>query len=284
MTDEAITSNDAAIAAPSNEDSFLNSLPEDLRGDPSIKDFKSVADLAKSYTHAKSMIGNSIRIPTEDASDEVKNEFYEKIKSVKGIIKVDSTDSVYDYLGRPASPDEYKIEAGIDLDPEMSKQFKELAHQAGLNNEQVNKLVGFEAARAQAQQEQLQHAQESAIKSLQSEWGPDYQNRLNGAKEAARAWAQKYPEVDALINDPVTGNNPGFIAMLSELAKHAQEGDSPVSLASGIKYGISASDAKDQISDIRSNRKHPYHNQSDPLHRDAVAKMNQLYSIAYSGE
>ena len=45
----------AADAAPAV--SFLDTLPEDLRGEPSLRNFNDVGALAKSYTHAQRMIG-----------------------------------------------------------------------------------------------------------------------------------------------------------------------------------------------------------------------------------
>ena len=58
MSEEATPSAgspDVADAAPAV--SFLDTLPEDLRGEPSLRNFTDVGALAKSYTHAQRMIG-----------------------------------------------------------------------------------------------------------------------------------------------------------------------------------------------------------------------------------
>ena len=40
---------------------FLDSLPEDLRNEPSLRLFSDPASLAKSYVHAQRMIGASMK-------------------------------------------------------------------------------------------------------------------------------------------------------------------------------------------------------------------------------
>jgi len=50
-----------------------------LDGDANFEKFESVADLAKSYTEATSMIGNSVRFRSEDAGDEARADFNQKM-------------------------------------------------------------------------------------------------------------------------------------------------------------------------------------------------------------
>jgi hypothetical protein len=72
-----------------------------------------------------------------------------------------------------------------------------------------------------------------------------------------------------------------LIKALSELHGVMQE-KGAVSSTSGVKYGLSAEDAKNQLDDIRSNPSHAYYNVGDPSHEAAVAKVNKLYSVIYS--
>jgi hypothetical protein len=68
--------------------SFIDSLPEDLRSEPSLADFKDLSGLAKSYVSAQKMLGSSVRIPTEEASPEAREEFYSKLQSVPGVVRI----------------------------------------------------------------------------------------------------------------------------------------------------------------------------------------------------
>lgn len=275
------------INTESSTSSFLDALPEDLRGNESLKDFKDVAGLAKSYVSAKSMLGSSIRIPGEDASDEARQEFYEKLQSIPGVTRLPDMDNpeamadLFNKLGRPESPDKYNVELPEELgiNSEMYSEFAKIAYEAGLTQEQVNKVMGFEVGRLKAEAEHMTEQREAAVAALKQAWGADYDNRLAGAKEAVKAYREKYPEfVDELVNGPA-GNNPALLAMLSELGRSFQEQGL---IGKGtVNYGVSPDEANEKINEIMSNRAHAYHNPDDPGHDAAVDKMRKLYNAAY---
>lgn len=276
-----------ATAEPITE-SFINTLPEDLRAESSLQDIKDVAALAKGYVNAQRMIGGSVRIPSEDASVEAKNEFYKKLQSVPGVVRLpvdgdkESLDAFYNRIGRPESHDKYKLalDEADNVDHSQVGQFKQLAYQIGLTNEQANKLAEFEMQRIQQQSKMFDEVRNTAEATLRQTWGHDFDNRLQGAKEVISMYSSKYPEaVQELVNGPA-GNNPALLAMLSELYSSMKE-TGAVSAQSNVKYGLAPEEAADKISDIMQNKAHPYHNQADPGHRDAVEKMRKLYSAAY---
>ena len=121
-------------------------LSEEFANEPSLKDFKDINALAKSYVSAQRMLGNSIRIPGEDASDEARKAFYDKISTLPNIIKFDENDptSVFNRLGRPETVDGYKLETAASIDPTITSTFLQEAHKAGLTNRQVNTVIGFQ--------------------------------------------------------------------------------------------------------------------------------------------
>lgn len=267
--------------------SFIDSLPEDLRSEPSLADFKDLSGLAKSYVSSQRMLGNSVRIPTEDASPEAKAEFYAKLDKIPGVLRMPedgNLDGLYAKLGRPEDPSGYKLNVEGDMDAQSIEAFKGIAHQLGLNNEQLNKIVEFDKLRADSYMEGMNNYKEEAVNTLRKDWGPDFDSRMNGAKEVLKSYAEKYPEyVNELMDgrNPF-GNNPVIIKALSELHSVMQE-KGAVSGTSGVKYGLSAEDAQNQLDDIRSNPHHAYYNVSDPSHEAAVAKVNKLYSTIYGG-
>lgn len=267
--------------------SFIDNLPEDLRSEPSLADFKDLSGLAKSYVSAQRMLGSSVRIPTEEASPEAREEFYSKLQSVPGIVRIPedgNLNDLYNKLGRPEDPSGYKLTVEGDLDAQSVEAFKGMAHQLGLNNEQLNKIVEFDKMRADAYMEGMNNYKESAVNTLRKDWGPDFDSRMNGAKEVLKSYAEKYPEyVNELMDgrNPF-GNNPVIIKALSELHSVMQE-KGAISGSSGVKYGLSAEDASNQLDDIRSNPNHAYYNANDPSHEAAVAKVNKLYSVIYGG-
>lgn len=271
------------------EASWKDSLSDDLKSEAGLQDFKDINGLAKSYLSAQSMLGNSIRIPSEDASDEAKQEFFEKISQVGNITRLPnpedkaSIDAFYNKLGRPEDKDGYKLDIpeNVELDENSLSSFKELAHSIGLTNEQASKLAAFEASRYQAHEASMQESRVSAEEALKQEWGNDFNNRLQGAKEMIKVYSDKFPEATKeLVNGPA-GNNPAVLAMLSELYSSLKESGADLPSSSSINYGISPGEAKAQIDDIMQNNKHAYFNDADPGHKEAVEKMSRLFNAAY---
>lgn len=285
---EATVANSATAEAPKTEGGFLDSLAEDLRGEASLKDFKDASALAKSYVNAQRMLGNSVRIPGEDASDEARAEFYKKLTDVPGVMQSpdweneESVNNFYDQLGRPKTASEYKYEApeGVEIDADQSAHFNELAHKLGLTNKQAQALVEFRSQEVLAESEALEAAKTQGESALKEIWGNDYNNRLDSAKAVAEIYSKKYPEaMEQLIHGPA-GNNPAFLAMLSELAPMFQE-KGTLQGTNHIQRGTSAEEAKEKILEIQSNPQHAFFNEYDPGHKAAVEKMRNLHLAAY---
>ena len=270
-------------ASTTTTQDFISSLPEDLREDPSIKDFKDPAALAKSYISAQRMLGSSIRIPGEDASEEAKQEFYKKLESVPGITRLpdpedkESLDQFYSRLGRPESPDNYKYELpeGIEPDPVAIEEFSNLAFELGLSSEQAQKLAQFDAQRAQRQIEEMSKSKESADAILRQTWGHDYDNRMESAKAVVETYSKQFPDaVKELVSGPA-GNNPAVLAMLSDLGKALNE-TGALQGQTKLQFGLTPEDAKMKLDEIMANKSHPYWDDTNPNHRDAVERVYKL--------
>jgi hypothetical protein len=287
---EEITGNSEGAPAQesviSTEGSFINSLPEDLRGNPSLQDFKDVGGLAKSYAHSQQMLGSSIRIPGEDASTEAHSEFYTKLQGMPGVVRMPMEtgdeagwNDFYSKAGRPETAEGYSLNLpeGMQTDPQMMQ----IAHSMGLNNAQVNKFVAFQNSQAEQSATMSLESRDTAMNTLKSEWGADYNSRMDGAKAAIATYAGKNQEaVNELINGEA-GNNPVFLQMLSDLHGNMQEQGIAGSQGNDIVYGNTPEMALQQITEMRGNKQHPAFNPEDPGHKAGLAKMRQLYVDAY---
>ena len=279
---------DNTVEATVSSGSFLESVSEDVRGEACLQDFKDVEGLAKSYISSQKMLGNSIRIPGEDASEEVKQEFFKKLTDIPNVVTIPDVDDAegrerfLNKLGRPETADAYELQIpeGFDTDPQTLTQFKQLAHEMGLSNIQASKLAEFEVGRAEIAQDLMEQDKIRAESTLKDKWGTDYPNRMSGAKAAAEVLAETFPDdVSALLNGP-EGNNPALISMLSELGGMMKE-QGHVGKVSNVDYGVSAEEAKEMIGEIRNNKDHAFYNAMDPGHSKAVEKMNKLYKTIY---
>ena len=110
----------------SDNQDWKSTLPEDLKNDPTLSNFKDVESLAKTVVHQQKVLGNRIPIPK---TDEEKMEVYNK-------------------LGRPEAADKYEVNVPEDysayFSPEQINQFKNVAHQMGLKQQQVGGLVNYQ--------------------------------------------------------------------------------------------------------------------------------------------
>lgn len=266
--------------------SFLDSIDEGIRGEASLADIKDINGLAKGYVSAQRMLGNSVRIPGEDSSEEAKAEFYKKLMDVPGVAKLpdpdnkEEMDQYYNSMGRPESAQGYNIEAE-GADPGMVDAFKGMAHELGLTNKQAEALVQFDTARTKEYTEHSEASREAASEALKKEWGSDYNNRLEGAKATINMQAEKYPDaVQELIASPL-GNNPALLSILAQHHKMLRESGAVSPNSSGINYGMSSQEALEKINEIESNSSHPANDPRHPGNAAAVAKMRKLYQAAY---
>lgn len=267
----------------------LDVLSETYRNDPSIKDFKSIDDLAKSYVNAKSMIGNSLRIPSEDASDEAKAEFFKKLESVPGIVRFDENklDVIYDKLGRPQTPANYevKFDETLNKNPDLQQGFLSKAHEVGLNSKQAQAIVDYQNQFIRAAADQLKEQVLEYQDQVKRELGPEFQNRMVAANTGVKMMANKYPELgDLLRNNPLFANHPAIVNMFANVGKQAIEGSAPTGEAGAMKFGMSAAEAQSRINEIRHNPNHPSKNPRDPNHKMELERLQELYRIASYSE
>ena len=120
---------------------WRESLPDEIKESGALKDIPDVNTLAKSYVDAQSFIGRSIRIPGEDAGEDVRADFKDRLSKVDGVGFIptqesskEEWDSFYGKLGRPDEVDGYNIHRPENLpgDEQVERGFLEKMHQVGL--------------------------------------------------------------------------------------------------------------------------------------------------------
>ncbi len=189
-----------------NAKSWLESLPEDIRKDPSLQLFKGPEALAKSWVSAQKMIGaDKVVIPGEKATEEEIAAFHTK-------------------LGRPESADKYefKLPEGVTLDESMAKSVKEVAFKAGLNPKQLQSLVEWDAQNKIEQAKAAGTAHQTELRGLLDAYkqtlGGDekFNATVDKARTAVRALAPD--EFKAFLRDSGVGSRPEAIAFFAKLA------------------------------------------------------------------
>lgn len=218
------------------EKSWRDSLPEEIRNDPSLVSFKSHEELAKSYVHAQSLIGKEkVIVPGEKATDADWDAFYAK-------------------AGRPESAEKYglKIE---QLGPEGNKELSEAAFKLGLSPKQLNGLAQWSEANNKKQLETFQANQKLAQKNGMEA----YVKELGGKENFDAAFAKA---ADALLftgdkdfieylDKSGLGSEPKMIKFFASLAERMKEDG--IKGHGGTEFGSKLSEVKDKLENLRAH-------------------------------
>lgn len=117
---------------------------------------------------------------------------------------------------------------GIELDAQLLEQATPLFKELGLNQEQAQKLVDFQAANVQASQQ----GQAEAFNQLKQDWqdqakndneigGDKFEQSVGDAREALGKFGT--PELTKLLNDFGIGNHPEMIRFMSKVGSLTKE-------------------------------------------------------------
>ena len=164
---------------------FHDTLPEDLRENEHLKDVKDPENLARYYVDLKK-----------------------------------------DYLAPPETADgyEFKKPEGFMASDEELTQLKSVAFENGINQKQFAKLMEFNVNSQKQAFEKLNQTvaakQQEGEKALKTEWGAEYDKKLESAKSVLNHEKVADPEFKKFLEDTRLGDNPQvikFFAKMSEL-------------------------------------------------------------------
>ena len=187
-------------------------LTPDLQNNEHLTPIKEVKDLAAGYVDITTKYGEAgkkiadyegkmkeaLFIPGDDAADDVKAAFYNK-------------------LGRPETPDKYSFKKPEDwpkdlpYDENFEKGFRDFVHKAGITDKSASQMYGWytgivrEAAKKDL--EMRQAALTEGNKAMQAEWKDKFDENSTITARAVKAFGgddlKKYLDESGLGNNPV---------------------------------------------------------------------------------
>ena len=250
-----------AGGAPPAPVDFLASLPEELRADPSLKDFKDAGSLAKAFRDTKALVGTSIRTPGPEASPEQRKEYVDKIlKSDPNLMFLpenapkEAVDALWTKLGRPGKPDDYKVEG-----TETPAELRALAAQAGLTQAQFKVLAETAKSQSTAQQTAL----ETAWQGLKNEWGLAFPEKV---AQVAQVAAKLGVPAEAIAALQAGKWDPAQVKIWANVAKAI--GTSPNEIPGQTGAGstnITPAEAEARIGEIMAQK--AFFDESHPSHK-----------------
>ena len=247
-------------------------LPDDLKADKALGDFKDIGSLARAFVDTKKMVGGSLRIPGKDAKPEDLAKWQQdelpKLRAA-GLI-----------AGPPASPELYKFtrpEAALlgGWDDAEEKDFLGLAYKAGLSDDQVQGMVGWYGAFVGRMMQKGQEQAQTIETALRQEYGANYDAHLGRANRAIQEFGGD--DLIDLYAKTGVGRHPlnvkAWIKIGNALVEH---GAMP---ATG-EPGITPDEATAKIDAIFADKTHPFNKRSHPDHKQAIDEMLALNRIA----
>lgn len=268
MSEEAIQdtgSQEVAGGAEALPMGFLDSLPEDLRNEPSLRTFSDPASLAKSYVNAQRMIGaDKVAKPGKSWTDDQYSEFYNSV-------------------GRPENADGYQIDLGEGVDKEGVSAFRQAMWEAGLQPRQAERLVKFIGESNNQDKAGAESRAEAALyeseQSLRAEFGQAYDQRMGMAQGAARTLlgeeGMSMFESVELSDGRRLGDHPEVIKMFSRLAEQIGEDNL---VGEPTELVMTPDEAQRQLKEVM-RQDGPYLDAQHPEHDAYVAEAQRLFAL-----
>jgi len=249
-------------------ENWMESLPEDLREDPTLKSIQDFPAMAKMLVSSQKLIGkDKIVIPGSESTDE-------------------DWLGVFDKLGRPEKSEGYELAKpeGLPEDlpwsDETVEAFKSVAHKTGLLPKQAKDLFdwynGAVVESYTAAEKEREDAYNGAVAALKKEWGAAYDQKLELAHTAVRAFTD---EDDVKALDESLGNDPRMIKLFAKIGGAISEDK-----LKGTQQIATPTEVQGEINKILGDPKHPYHIKGHPEHAAAVQGMQELYRQMYPEE
>ena len=250
MSEEATPSAgspDVAEAAPPI--SFNETLPEEYRNEPSLRNFKDVGGLAKSYLSAQRMVGaEHIAKPSQSWTD-------------------DQWDQHYVHSGRPETSEGYEFKLDGKLGDSTLEGFRDSAFKAGLSGKQAQTVAEFmDSSLGQMEADRYDQAdtlRHEGEQELRQQFGKAYDQRMELALGAARQMlGDKVTLLDEveLSDGRLLGDHPEIIRMFSAFAEQIGEDNL---IGETTEMVMTPDEAQRQLSEV-TRRDGPYWDRDHP--------------------
>lgn len=243
-------------------------LDSDIAGDPSLKVFKDVKSLAKSYVHAQKKLGmKGVMIPTENSTQEEWDTFYQKV-------------------GVPLEQDKYKetlglkAQEGSSFDEAFNNSFAEKALELRVAPDKAKQMYEFfneqATSKANTYLESNKAQEQEALNALMDTYGADAYNA--GLSKALKYIGEELGK-DSLeyLKESGLGRNAKVVDMFIKTANAFYKEDKlPTGGSSTV---ISKEEAQKEINMAMANPSDPYLNANHPDHKRRVDEIQKYFTI-----
>lgn len=272
------------------DDNWADSLPEDVRSWDEVTNSDSPDKFWKQMSDMRNHLGQSIRIPSEDAGEDDWKKFNEKlIAKVPGLMPKPNLDdeqamsTLLRSLGHPEKEDGYvvpeiKPEGDVELDLKPIDVFKPIAHKHGLTQRQFEGIVKDMSAANIQQAQEAKKVHDQNVKARMDEWGQAHDKNMDIIQNIADQTNAPENLKAAIRNGSV--NKETAVWMLDVAHKLSGTEGINITVDRTRANTITPSEATSRINEIMNNRQHPYWDAGHPQHKQAVENMLKLQKAA----
>ncbi len=263
---------------------WYDSFPESVQQWDEVQNSSGPEQFWQRITSHRQHIGQSIRIPSDEASADDMNAFYDKLqKRVPNLMPVPDIDdpdgikAVLTKLGMPENADSYGEIEGDQYkfaEGQLDK-LKGLALNAGLTKSQFQKLaeqVGTTTAEELNAAEDFKTQTEAEIKET---WGMAADERLKETTSFLKQSNAPENLINAMSNTDLDAATVMWLHSLAAGIGETQEGGNHPDNAPN-NAALTPFEAQERIDEMLSNRQHPYHRGD----KRARARMHELMAMA----
>lgn len=253
-------------------------LSPDVRQALASKSYDSPDALGRAYLDLEKKIGaDKIALPAADAPAE-------------------AWDPIYKALGRPDSAESYDLGAfkppdGLPWSPEIQTGMVGEMHAAGLNSQQVTRLLGkyaeLQNGEWTAYNEDAKKAADTSTDELKGEWGQGYDAKVDlGNRVVRHAFGDNLEAAKQLrLEDgSFVLDNPVMVRALAAIGESwAEDGALPQGFGD---LSLTPAGAKTEIAKLKQDEafQKAFLDGAHPEHAEAVQRMQRLKGLAEGGQ
>ena len=259
----------AEVAQGGSGNDFLQTIPEELRGHPSLSPIKDVENLARSYVNAQRLIGaDKIPVPVNPTDEDL--------------------DNIYNRLGRPETVDGYEIAVdGNVVTEDVAKSYADIAHKLRLTPDQASGIMDYyrsmasQASEMTAEAETQQRSQTEM--ELRKEWGDDFNARIEDAGKIAQQFGGGELLEMQLADGTKVGNHPDFIKAFAKMAEFRQSVTSEDTVSDAPSSSmVTRQSAQQEIDAIMNDKTHAYWDRKNVTGRQmAIERVQELMGVLH---
>jgi hypothetical protein len=160
-----------------------------IEGDASFEKFTTPESFTKSYRDMEVYARGAMRIPSDDAGDDQREEFYSKLADVDGVMR---TPEGYAPPPEKAEGYEFSDVEGFTGDESVG-ELKSAALALGMTNAQADGIHNFLASNVVANSKAATESSEAGLTELKGLWGAAFEQKAQAVENTINTLSQKIP-------------------------------------------------------------------------------------------